>query len=157
MAEAFSNEGLDLIQGIFPKGGTNLTTTYVLLWTGPGTASTVTAAMQTSVLSTYTGIAEVPIGTAGYARQSIAAASWGAMAAGAGAAAGGRQTTAGQVSFPAATAAYGTAINGFGLANVAAHSGDVGIFYANFDDVTAIASLALGDIVKVTPTFGLTP
>jgi len=154
MAESFSAEGLDLLLGIFPRGGTNLTTSYLGLFTSQ-TASTVPAA--TAVLSTYTGVAEVTIGTWGYARQSIAAASWGAQAAGAGAAAGGRQSTAGQVTYPAATGAYATAINGFFLTNAAAHASEIGIFYANFDDVTAIASLALGDIIKVTPTFGLTP
>lgn len=156
MAETFSAEGLDLLLGIFPRGGTNLTTTYLGLWTGPGSASTVTG-MGAAVLSTYTSVAEVTIGTWGYARQSIAAASWGAQAAGAGAASGGRQTTAAQVSYAAATAAYATAINGFFLCNAAAHGSEIGIFYANFDDVTAIASLALGDIIKITPTFGLTP
>lgn len=156
MAETFSNEGLDLILAIFPRGGTNLTTTYLGLWTGPGSASTVTG-MQTSVLSTYTSVTEVTLGTWGYARQSIAAASWGAPAAGSGAASGGRQSTAGQVSFPAATAAYATPINGFLLADAAAHGSEKGIFYANFDDTTAIASLALGDIVKVTPTYGMLP
>lgn len=155
MAETFSGEGLDLLLGIFPRGGTNLTTTYLGLFTS-GTANGVGAA-ATAVLSTYTGVTEVPIGTAGYTRQSIAAASWGAQAVGAGAAATGRQTTAAQVSFPAATAAFGTPINGFFLCNASAHATEIGIFYANFDDVTAIASLALGDIVKVTPTFGLTP
>lgn len=154
MAETFSAEGLDLILDIFPRGGTNLTTTYVGLFTSQ-TASTVPAA--TAVLATYTGVTEVTIGTWGYARQSVASGSWGAKAAGSGAASGGRQTTAGQVSFPAATAPYATAINGFLLANASAHGSEIGIFYANFDDTTAIASLALGDIVKVTPTFGLTP
>lgn len=154
MAETFSNEGLDLLLGIMPRGGTTLATTYLGLFTS-ATANSVP--LQTAVLSTYTGVAEMTIGTSGYARQSIAAASWGAQATGAGAASGGRQTTAGQVSFPAATAAYATPINGFFLCNASAHASEIGIFYANFDDTTAIASLALGDIVKVTPTFGLTP
>jgi hypothetical protein len=152
MAETFSNEGLDYLIGIFPKNGTNLATGYLGLFT-TGTASTVPA--QTCVLSTYTGIAEA--GFTSYARQSVAAASWGANAAGSGAASGGRQTTASQVSFPAAGASYSTAINGFFFCNASAHGSEIGIFYANFDDLTAIASLSLGDIVKVTPTFGLLP
>lgn len=153
MAETFSNEGLDFIMGIFPKNGSNLATSYVLLITS-GTASTLPS-HQTAVLANYTTVAEAAFTS--YARQSVAAASWGAQAAGTGAASGGRQSTAGQVSFPAAGASYATAINGFGLTNASAHGSEIGIFYANFDDTTAIASLALGDIVKVTPTFGLLP
>lgn len=154
MAETFSSEGLDLLLGVVPKGGATLANTYLGLFTSQ-TATTVPAI--TAVLSTYTGVTEVPIGTSGYARQTIAAASWGAQAAGAGAAAGGRQVTAAQASFPAATAAFATPINGFLLCNASGHASEIGIFYANFDDTTAIAALALGDIVKVTPTFGLTP
>jgi hypothetical protein len=152
IAENFSLEGIDYLLGIFPKNGANLATSYLGLFTG---ATQTTVPGTNAVLSTYTGVAEAAFTS--YARQSIASASWGANAAGSGAAAGGRQTTAGQVSFPAAGAAYATQINGFLLANVAAHGSEVGIFYANFDDGTGIAALALGDIVKVTPTYGLTP
>jgi len=154
MAEIIPNEGLDLLLGIFPRGGTNLTTTYVGLFTGL-TASTVPA--QTAVLSTYGGAAFGESAFTGYARQSVAAASWGAQAAGAGNAAGGRQSTAAQASFPAATATYATAINGFFLADASAHGSEKAVFYANFDDTTAIASMAIGDVIKVTPTFGLLP
>ena len=153
MAETFTHEGIDLIMAIFPKNGTNLATTYCGLWTTGATASTVPAAA--TVLSTYTTIGEAA--PTSYARQSIAAASWGAQAAGSGAASGGRQSAAGQVSFPAAGAAYATAINGFFICNALAHGSEISIFIANFDDTTAIASLALGDIVKVTPTYGMTP
>lgn len=156
MAETFSIEGLDYMLGIFPKNGTNLATSNCGLWTGPGTASTIGTSVS-ATLSTYTNIAEVTLGTWSYARQSIAGASWGAQATGAGAAAGGRQTTAGQVSFPAATATYATAINGFFLCDLSTHGTEKSIFIANFDDTTAIASLAIGDIIKVTPTFGLLP
>jgi len=152
MAEVIPNEGLDLILGIFPRGGTNVTTTYLLLCTG-ATASTVPA--QTAVLGTYTGVAEA--GYTSYARVSIAAASWAAQAAGSGNAAGGRQTAAAQVSFAAAGASYATAINFFGLCDISGHGSEKGIFYANFDDVTAVATMAIGDVIKVTPTFGLLP
>jgi len=156
MAETFTLEGLDLMMGVFPKNGTNLATSYCGLWTGPGTASTVGTSVSATMAS-YTNIAEVTLGTWSYARQSIAAASWGAFSTGTGAAAGGRQVTAGQVTFPAATASYATAINGFLLCDASAHGSEKSIFVANFDDTTAIASLAIGDIVKVTPTFGLLP
>jgi hypothetical protein len=84
-----------------------------------------------------------------YARQSIAAGSWGAAAAGT----GGRKSAAGQVTFPTVgSGAWGT-INGFFIAtNSASGSGDKTIFFANFDDTTAIVSAA-GDVIKVTPTW----
>lgn len=152
MAESFSTEGLDYLLGVTPKGGTNPTTLYLGLFTG-ASASTVPAI--TAVLSTYTGVAEAAYTS--YARVSIASGSWGAAAAGAGAASGGRQVTAGQVTFPTATATYATQINGHFLTNASGHGSEIGIAYANFDDVTGIASLAIGDIIKVTPTFGITP
>lgn len=148
MAEIIPDEGLDYILGIFPKNGTNLATSYLLLFTSQ-TASTVPAA--NSVLATPTGVTEAAY--TGYARQSVAAASWGTTAAKTIWSQSARGTTAAQASFPAATAAYATAINGFGLAT--ASSAGVGLFYSNFDDVTAVASLAIGDICRVTPTFGL--
>lgn len=154
MAEIIPNEGLDLLLGIFPRGGTNLTTAYLALFTGL-TASTVPA--QTAVLSTYGAAAFGEAAYTSYARQSIAAASWGAQAAGAGNAAGGRQSSAAQVSFPAATATYAVAITFFGLANASAHGSEIAVFYADFDDTTSIASMAIGDVIKVTPTFGLLP
>lgn len=149
MAEIFPDEGLDYLLGITPKNGSNLATTYLLLCTG-ATASTVPAA--NAVLSTYTGVAEA--GFTSYARQSIAAASWGAVGAKTIWTQSARGVTAAQVSFPAAGAAYGTAINFFGLCDVSGHGSEKGLFYSNFDDSTGIASLALGDVVKVTPTYG---
>jgi hypothetical protein len=156
VAETFTIEGLDYMLGIFPKNGTNLATSYCGLWTGPGTASTIGTSVS-ATLASYTNLTEVPIGNWSYARQSIAGASWGSAGAGSGAAAGGRQCTAGQVTFPAATAASATPINGFFLCDLSTHGSEKSIFVANFDDTTAIASLAIGDIVKVTPTFGLLP
>jgi hypothetical protein len=139
MAEIFPDEGLDIILNIFPKGGTNLTTTYLGLFTS-FTATTVGSASQTR--SSYT---ESDYGA--YARQSIAAASWGAIAAGT----GGRTTTAAQVTFPTATGAGTVSIKGFFLANQLSSTGDKCIFAANFDDNTAV-SIATNDIIKVTPT-----
>jgi hypothetical protein len=153
MAETFTSEGIDLILAIFPKGGTNLTTTHVGLWTTGGSASTTPA--FATVLSTYTTIGEAA--PTSYARQPVASGSWGATGAGSGAASGGRQTAAGQVSFPAAGAAYATAINGFFLCDLLAHGSEKSIMICNFDDTTAIASLSLGDVVKVTPTYGMLP
>jgi len=140
MAELWPDEGLDYLLAIFPKNGSNLATSYIGLFTSQ-TASTVPA--TTAVLATPTGVTEAT-GT-GYARQSIAAAAWGATAAGT----GGRKTTAGQVTFPTVGAgAWGT-INGFFIATAA--TAGTAIYYANFDDVTAIVS-AVNDIIRVTPT-----
>lgn len=153
MAEIVPNEGLDYWVGVMLKAATQPANTYVGLWEG-ATASTVPAA--TAVLATQTGITETNF--TGYARQVIAAAGWGAT--GAKTVWGDatvRGTTAGQVTFPAATAAYATAINGFLLATTTGRATGIALLYSNFDDTTAIASLAIGDVIKVTPTFGLAP
>ena len=138
MAEIWPDQGLDLVLNIFPKGGTNLTTTHLCLFTA-FTASTVGSA--SSVADDYTE----PSGNA-YARQSLAAATWGAIAAGT----GGRKTTYTQVTFPTATGSWGT-INGFWVANQASATGDTALFAANFDDTTAVA-IQTNDVIKVTPT-----
>lgn len=139
MAEIFPDEGLDRILGVIPKNGTNISTLYVGLFTSQ-TATTVPA--STAVLATATGVTEVS--GSGYARQSIAAASWGAIAAGT----GGRKTTGPQVTF-AATGTWSVA-NGFFIAD--ASTNGIAIFYANFDDGTAV-TLLNGDSLKVTPTW----
>ena len=140
MAEIWPDAGLDLVLGIFPKGGTNITTTHLGLFTG-FTASTVGSASQGST-SDYT---EVSTSGTAYARQSLAAATWGAIAAGT----GGRKTTYSQVTFPTATASFGT-VNGFFVANGASGAQTV-FFAANFDDTTAVA-IQTNDVIKVTPT-----
>ena len=91
MAEIFPDEGLDIILEIFPRGGTNLTTTYLCLFDS-FTASTVGTAANGA--DSYT---EPDFGS--YARQSVLNTAWGAIAAGT----GGRKTTATQVTFPTAT------------------------------------------------------
>lgn len=148
MAEIIPTEGLDYMLAIFPKNGTNIATLYLGLFTSQ-TASTVPAA--TAVLATPTGVTEAAYTS--YARVSVAAASWGTTGNKTIWSQSARGTTAAEASFPAAGAAYATAINGFFLAT--ASTAGTAVFYSNFDDVTAIASLALGDIIRVTPTFGL--
>lgn len=139
MAEIWPNEGLDIVLNIFPKGGSNLTSTFLTLFT-TFSASTVGAA--TNPADSYTE----PSGGA-FGRQTIVAASWGALAGGSG---GGRATTASQITFPTATAVWGT-INGFWLANQLSAAGDATLFAANFDDVTAV-TINTNDVIKVTPT-----
>jgi hypothetical protein len=148
MAEIVPDEGLDYLLNVALKGGTPPANTYLGLFTSQ-TPSTVPAAGM--VLATPSGITEAAFTS--YARQAIAAASWGATGAKTIWSQSARGTTAGQVSMPAAGAAYATAINGFFIASAA--SAGVCLLASNFDDTTAIASLALGDIVRVTPTYGL--
>lgn len=154
MAEIIPNEGLDLLLGYCPRVTTAVPTTlYLILCTG-ATQSTVPAG--TAVLSTFTGVAEAAY--TGYLRMAILNSSWGAQAAGSGNAAGGRQTSAAQVAFPACTTTpYVTAITFFGLTNLSSHGTEIGIYYANFDDLLSVATMAVGDVIKVTPTFGLLP
>jgi hypothetical protein len=147
MAEIFPTEGLDMVIAILPKNGANVASTYIGLWGTNFTASTVGTASNPR--ASYTE----PSGGA-YARQTIAAASWGANAdGGGGASEPGRKTTAGQVTFPTATAVWGT-INGFYLVS-SATAGQGSLWFAcNFDDTTAI-TVNTNDIVKVTPTWEL--
>lgn len=150
MAEIVPDEGLDYIVGVVLRGTpAPPANTYVGMFTSQ-TATTVPAA-GTVLASAPTGVTEAAPG--GYARQAIAAAGWGALGAKTMWAQTGRGTTGPQVTFPQATGAYATAINGFFLATAAAAG--VALLYSNFDDSTAIASLGLGDTVRITPTFGL--
>lgn len=151
MAEIFPNEGLDWILARLPKVSTTVPATlYLGLFTG-ASASTVPGA--SAVLSTYTGIAEAAYTS--YARVAIASTDWGSVGAKTSWSQSGRGVTAAEVAFPAATAAYATAINGFFLTTASGHGSEVCIFASNFDDETAVASMAIGDIIKVTPTLTL--
>lgn len=126
-----------MVLGQFPGNATRLSTTYLGLFTSQ-TASTVITSGQTMANVTeasYTG----------YARQALAAATWGAAGAGT----GGRKVTYPQVTFPTVGASAPAAINGFFISD-ASTAGKV-IYQANFDDVTA-RTLATGDIIRVTPS-----
>ncbi|MCW0214377.1 MAG: hypothetical protein OJJ54_13540 [Pseudonocardia sp.] len=150
MAEIIPNEGLDYIVNLVLKAGTPPSTLYVGLFTGATASTTPTAS---AVLSTATGVTEA--GYTGYARQSISSASWGTIGGQSGWSQSGRGSVGPQVSFPAATASYATQINGFFIATTLS-SGGVALGYSNFDDSTGVATMAIGDIIKVTPTFFLT-
>lgn len=153
MAEIFPDEGLDYLLGIVPKNGTNLANTYLFLFKG-GSATTVPA--STATIGTMGGtFAEVTTTDyPGYARVAIAAADWGAAGAGTVWSQAVRRVVASQKSFAAATSAAtpSAPINGFGIAT--ASTSGVALLYSNFDDTTGISSLALGDIIRVTPTWG---
>lgn len=149
--EIFVNEGLAYLLGVLPKGGSSPATLYLGLFTSQ-TASTTPAA--TAVLgASPSGITEATF--SGYARVAVASTDWGSVSSGD--TVWGQtpvsSVTASQKSFPACTGTSSTAINGFFLCS-ASSSGTL-IYASNFDDTTAIASLALGDIVKVTPKFAL--
>lgn len=136
MAEIFPDEGLDIILGQFPKDTVRLSTTYLCLFTSQ-TASTVMTSGQTLANVTETTYTS-------YARQAMAAATWGAQAAGT----GGRKSTYPQVTFPT-VGATGATINGFFIGEATPPTKV--ICQANFDDLTAVV-LATNDIIKVTPT-----
>jgi len=144
--EIFPNEGLAYLLGIVPKGGTSPANLYLGLFTSQ-TASTVITAAQTLAAN----ITEP--GYTNYARVAVASSDWGSVTSG--------DTVwsqtpvssveASQKSFAAAGTVQSSAINGFFLAS--ALTGGVCVFASNFVDTTAIASLALGDVVKITPKF----
>ena len=142
MAEIFIDEGLDKIMSIFPKNGTNLASMYIGLFTSQ-TPTTVPA--RTAVGgATPSGWVEA-VGTA-YARQAIAAASWGSQSTNG----NGRKSTAGQVTFPTVGAGGWGTVNGFFIATlVSSQAGDTIIYFANFDDLTAV-TLNAGDSIKIT-------
>jgi len=140
MAEIFVDEGLDVIMAIFPKNGSNLATLYVGLFTSQ-TGSTVPA--SNAVLATSTGVTEAAYTS--YARQLIAAASWGAQAAGS---PDGRKTAGPQVTFPTVTGGAGTAVNGGFIADAATNGH--AICYFNFAE--GAWTPAVNDSFKVTPT-----
>ena len=140
MAEIFPNEGLDLIFAGFPKGGTGPANTWIGLFTA-FTASTV----GTSA-ATVTSWTEVSAAGA-YARQTISSASWGTV----GTTQSGRGSAAAQITFPTATAVWGT-VNGFIVTNSLTTNAGTVWFGANFDDTTAVA-INTNDVIKVTPTW----
>jgi len=140
MAEIFPNEGLDLIYGGFPKGGTGPANTWLGLFTA-FTASTV--GTSAAVIASWT---EVSVAGA-YVRQTISSASWGTV----GTTQSGRGSGAAQVTFATATAVWGT-VNGFIIGNNATGATGVVYFGANFDDTTAVA-INTNDVIKCTPTW----
>ena len=139
ISEIFPDEGLDLVLAVVPKGAATIATTYLTLFT-TFTASTVGTSAQTR--SAYTE----PSGGA-FARQSLAAATWGAQAA----LGGGRGTTYSQVTFPTATAVWGT-VNGFAVGDTSTLAAGKLYFACNFDDTTAV-TINTNDIIKVTPSW----
>lgn len=142
MAEIFPDEGLDYLLGVVPKAGTTPANLYMMLFTSQ-TASTCPG--STAVLASYTGVTELTIGSNGYNRITCASGTWGAAGSGG----GGRQVSGSQQTFTCSTSAW-SAVNGFGFATAAAHGSEIGVYYTNFDDTTAV-TLQVGDTLKITP------
>lgn len=139
MAQMLPDEGLDIILGQFPKDTAKYTSPLKLALFTSQTATTVITHAQT--ISNITEAAFT-----NYARQDLAAATWGAIAERPTNL--GRQTTYPQQTFPT-VGASGATINGFYIAN---NGFTVAIGQANFDDGLAVV-LATNDVIKVTPTF----
>ena len=142
MAQMCHDEGLDLWLGQFPLSTAKYTSPLNLCLFTSQTASTVITHAQTLANITETTYTN-------YVRQSLAAATWGALAERPTNL--GRQTTYPQVTFPT-VGASGATINGFHITN----NGNTVLFpgQANFDDVTAVVLLT-NDVIKVTPTTAL--
>lgn len=142
MAQMCPDEGLDLWLGQFPLATVKYTTPINLCLFTSHTPTTVITHAQT--LSSITETVYTS-----YARQSLAAATWGAVAERPTNL--GRQSTYPQVTFPT-VGATGATINGFHITN----NGNTVLFpgQANFDDGLAVV-LATNDVIKVTPTIAL--
>ena len=157
IADLFPDEGLDYLLGIVPKNGTNLANTFLGLYTAGGGTSVPGGLTLAAIGGLGTsGYAEVSATQwASYTRQTHAAGSWGAAGASTIWSTVGRKVDGSQMTFLAPAAPYSPTnpIAGFFLAT--AITGGVALYYSNFGDGSTIASLAIGDIVKVTPTFGL--
>ena len=139
MAQMMPDEGLDIVLGQIPKDTAKYTSPMNLALFTSQTASTVITHAQTIANITETTYTN-------YARQSLAAATWGAVAERPTNL--GRQSTYPQVTFPTC-GATGATLNGFYITN---NGHTVCLGQANFDDVTAVV-LAQNDIIKVTPTW----
>lgn len=132
------DEGLDIVLGQFPGATVKYTSPLNLALFTSQTATTVITHAQAFINITETTYTS-------YARQSLAAATWGAIAERPTNL--GRQQTYPQVTFPT-VGATGATINGFYITN---NGHTVCIGQANFDDLTAVVLLT-NDIIKVTPT-----
>lgn len=138
MAQMMPDEGLDIVIGQFPAATAKYTSPLNLALFTSQTATTVITHAQT-----FANITETVYTS--YARQSLAAATWGAIAERPTNL--GRQVVYPQVTFPT-VGATGSTVNGFYITN---NGHTIVIGQANFDDGLAVV-LALNDVIKVTPT-----
>jgi hypothetical protein len=140
MAQMCPDEGLDVWLGQYPKNDTRETTANLCLFTSQSASTVITHAQALANITeaAYTS----------YARQSLATATWGALAERPTNL--GRQTVYPQVTFPT-VGASGATVNGLFITN-GANTKVIG--QANFDDGLAVV-LATNDVIKVTPTMAL--
>ncbi len=155
MSDIFPDEGLDYLLNLMRKNVTAVPDSfYLFLWGGTGSGTGCPP--STAILSSQTSVTESTY--SGYTRVAHTASAWAAPGAGTVWTVSVRRMTGTQQSFPACTGtgAYSSAINGFGIATGSATGATSGpaVFYSNFDDTTPISSLNVGDVVKVTPTWG---
>jgi hypothetical protein len=139
VAQICVDEGLDLVAGQFPLSTAKYTSPLLLCLFTSQTATTVQA--HTGNIA---GLTEAAF--TNYARQNLAAATWGALAERPTNL--GRQTTYPQITFPT-VGASGATINGFYITN---NGYTILIGQANFDDLAAVP-LNTNDVIKVTPTW----
>lgn len=138
MAQMMPDEGLDIILGQFPMSTAK--------YTSPLNCALFTSQTATTVITHAQAFANITETTyTSYARQTLAAATWGAIAERPTNL--GRQTTYPQLTYPT-VGATGATINGFYITN---NGHTVVIGQANFDDGLAVV-LATNDVIKVTPT-----
>lgn len=161
MADLFPDEGLDWLLGIVPKNGTNATQTFLGLYTATGGTSTPqnNAVLSAQTITNGLGCKEVStVQWSTYIRITVPSGSWGAQSASTVWSTSGRIVTSGAACvFPAPSGAYNPSpdsLAGFFLSNNSIPNQGIGIYYSNFSDSSLIASMAIGDVVKVTPTFG---
>lgn len=162
MADLFPDEGLDALLAIVPKQGTTPTQMFVGLYTAQGGTSIpsnqATLAVAGNVSSQ--GCKEVSVTQwSTYLRITFPSGSWGAQSSSTVWSTSGRIVTGSVPAvFPAPTGTYNPSpdsIAGFFLANASFAFSGIAYYYSNFADTSLIASLSVGDVVKVTPTFGL--
>jgi len=145
MAEIFPDEGLDLIINTFFKQGTPPANLYVGLFTS-ATPTTVPLRTATGGASPV-GFTEMVASSGAYARQAIAAASWGAPATDG----SGRATTGPQVDFTGFVSAANA--NSYFIATASAPGASNKILcFANFNSGLARGLAATTDHIQVTPT-----
>lgn len=141
MASMWPDEGLDFLLTIVPGAETPPNPLWMGFYVSQSPTTTPGAS---AVLASSLGVTEASGVT--YARQPIYGIAWNAPVDGG---TGRQRTTASPVAFPTVGPGGWGTLNGFFLAS--AQSGGAALYYANFDDATAIVS-DINDIIAVTPT-----
>jgi hypothetical protein len=161
MADLYPDEGLDALLAVVPKQGTTPTQMFLGLYTAQGgTSIPSNQATLAGAGANMQGCAEVSTTQwSTYLRITVPSGSWGAQSSSTVWSTSGRiVTSATPCVFPAPSAPYNptpNSIAGFFLSNASFANSGLAYYYSNFSDSSLIASMAIGDVIKVTPTFGL--